>query len=70
MSIKMNFEEWKDFIYRLNHPSQEEMEVLKETFKKCEALAVIHENNRTIIINPDINYEELDACINNRKENF
>ena len=70
MNIKMNFAEWEDFIYRLNHPTQEEMEAIKKCFKECEGLTIIDEGCRSIIISPNIDYEELDICINNRKENF
>lgn len=63
-SITMNCIEWKDFVNRLNNPTQENLEARRRFFEECDKLIISSNSEGVVVECPGLNIEEIFSALN------
>lgn len=63
--IVLDYEDWQEFINKLNNPSKETIEAREKFIQECNTLSVIYDNNGSGSIEcPNLNVNEIITELN------
>lgn len=61
--IFKNYDDWKDFCYRLNHPAPEIITARQRFFEECDKLIITQTDNGFLVQDDDLDEAEIIACL-------
>lgn len=67
MVITLSRDKWKNFVYKLNHPTQENIEAREKFFAECNKLIITQTDNGCIVESGGIDEEAVLSILKDTK---